>query len=603
MRNLQTSLVLALSTLSKLGFAAYTWPSPQYDALEALLYEGRTPGGSSLTSLVHPCKRRVGTLSLVPAEWLRFAFHDMATHNADDGTGGLDGSIVYELDRPENHSLGLNATLGDFENLPNKYVSRSDVIALGAVFAVATCGGPVIPFRGGRIDSFSPGGTGTPEPQHDLETLTEMFRKQGFTQSEMIKLVSCGHTMGGVRSADFPDLVPPGSNPNIPVIQDFDTTPAFDNHVVTEYLDGSTQNVLVTTGNTTMASDLRVFESDGNETMRSISEPDAFQSECRDVLGRMLEVVPRGVALTEEIALLPAKVRYAQLAIEKEKLVFKTSLRVTQPIGAALNNDRVVTLFWCDKRGSNADCRQNSRSAVHVRRTNEDPNLSPVTFNLGTRFISYDFVVPISSSQSISKFWFEVDEKNGERATKINNDGLDYPIDQDEVFFVPMLSTVEVFSNGTDEKIYINRNQVEGEAFHRSYNLVVGVRQDTNPERVYVDGFDSSVLGFPYAVNVTVDLTLDDARTPIEGYKFYTAKLESSGLQLTIDVNADVGGTKYKQDFVQTAVLDNTPYVAPATVSTGSSKPSSAGVRESWSVIAATLSAALSVLYCMDLLP
>ena len=25
----------------------------------------------------------------------------MATHNVDDGTGGLDGSIVYELGRPE----------------------------------------------------------------------------------------------------------------------------------------------------------------------------------------------------------------------------------------------------------------------------------------------------------------------------------------------------------------------------------------------------------------------------------------------------------------------------------------------------------------------
>jgi len=29
------------------------------------------------------------------------AFHDMATHNVDDGTGGLDGSIVYELGRAE----------------------------------------------------------------------------------------------------------------------------------------------------------------------------------------------------------------------------------------------------------------------------------------------------------------------------------------------------------------------------------------------------------------------------------------------------------------------------------------------------------------------
>lgn len=25
----------------------------------------------------------------------------MATHNVNNGTGGLDGSLVYELDRPE----------------------------------------------------------------------------------------------------------------------------------------------------------------------------------------------------------------------------------------------------------------------------------------------------------------------------------------------------------------------------------------------------------------------------------------------------------------------------------------------------------------------
>jgi hypothetical protein len=29
------------------------------------------------------------------------AYHDMATHDATTGTGGLDGSIVFELDRPE----------------------------------------------------------------------------------------------------------------------------------------------------------------------------------------------------------------------------------------------------------------------------------------------------------------------------------------------------------------------------------------------------------------------------------------------------------------------------------------------------------------------
>jgi len=37
---------------------------------------------------------------------------------------------------------------------------------------------------------------------------------------------------------------------------------------VTDYLKNKTQNVLVTSSNATMTSDLRVFESDGNSTMR-----------------------------------------------------------------------------------------------------------------------------------------------------------------------------------------------------------------------------------------------------------------------------------------------------------------------------------------------
>lgn len=33
-----------------------------------------------------------------PAEWLRTAFHDAASHDAAAGTGGIDGSIQYEVD-------------------------------------------------------------------------------------------------------------------------------------------------------------------------------------------------------------------------------------------------------------------------------------------------------------------------------------------------------------------------------------------------------------------------------------------------------------------------------------------------------------------------
>lgn len=109
--------------------------------------------------------------------------------------------------------------------------SGADVISIAAVFSVASCGGPIIPFRGGRIDTWKAGATGTPEPQQDIATHTQMFQRAGFNAQEMIKMVACGHTMGSVRSTDFPDMVPPGPNPAIPRFINFDTTPQFDNLV------------------------------------------------------------------------------------------------------------------------------------------------------------------------------------------------------------------------------------------------------------------------------------------------------------------------------------------------------------------------------------
>lgn len=36
---------------------------------------------------------------------LRLVFHDAGTFEIDEKTGGMNGSIVYELDRPENKGL------------------------------------------------------------------------------------------------------------------------------------------------------------------------------------------------------------------------------------------------------------------------------------------------------------------------------------------------------------------------------------------------------------------------------------------------------------------------------------------------------------------
>ncbi|TFK42304.1 L-ascorbate oxidase [Crucibulum laeve] len=576
--NLKLALVLCLSVFTDLSFG-YRWPSPQYDALEGYLYEGRRADGTSLAALVHPCRKRTGTLASIPAEWLRIAFHDMATHNVDDGTGGLDGSIAYELDRGENFGSGFNQTLSDFETFPNKYVSRADVIALGAVLAVSTCGGPIIPYRGGRVDVYTAGPTGVPEPQQDINTHTEMFRKQGFSQSEMIKLVACGHSFGGVRNTDFPQLVPADPSKSVN-IKNFDTTDNFDNVVVTQYLDGSTQNVLVVSDNKTMVSDLRVFASDGNSTMHSLASADTYNTECTSVLERMINTVAHGVTLTDEITLLPAKVTLAQLTIEQSKLVFKSSLRLTNPINGTINKNRTVRMLWCDRNGDSQDCKGNTRYAQSVNTVTESPDLSPVTLKLGLFFINYQFIVPIDSTASISKFWFEVDEHDGSKVTVYNNEGDNYVVDQDQVIFIPTMSKAEFRSNSTEAKVYTNRNS---ETFTKVYTFTAAVRDGVNPSRVYIDAQDDAFGDFLQPFNSTIDLTLNSTAGTVQGYKLYTGTVKDVGFQLMIDVHADTDGTTHTVNVPEVSNLDNTVLTAPATPSSQtSSGSSSSSSSSSW---------------------
>ncbi|KAG6859172.1 hypothetical protein C0991_001168, partial [Blastosporella zonata] len=106
------------------------------------------------------------------------------------------------------------------------------------------------------------------------------------------------------------------------------------------------------------------------------------------------------------------------------------------------------------------------------------------------------------------------------------------------------------------------------------------VREGSNPSRVYMDALDVAISGFPAPLNSTVDLQLNSSMTPIQGYSFYTATIQDSGYQLTLDIHSLLtNGTIYTEDFRQTSLLDNTPYVAPtnatSSTSTGTSASSS----------------------------
>lgn len=97
----------------------------------------------------------------------------------------------------------------------------------------------------------------------------------------------------------------------------FDTTRGtFDTRVVQEYVDGTGQRggALVTTDNITTRSDLRLYESDGNATMRALyARGGGFLDTCVDLMGRMINTVPSGVTLgspIQPLAIKPINVTY-----------------------------------------------------------------------------------------------------------------------------------------------------------------------------------------------------------------------------------------------------------------------------------------------------
>lgn len=162
-----------------------------------------------------------------------------------------------------------------------------------------------IKLRAGRVDAQGPGPTGVPGPADSLAFAATAFANAGFSQSDMIQAVACGHSLGSVHQVNFPEIVPASvvdEVSNKDGASPFDSTPAvFDNTVVTEYLTGAGKagGPLVVGNNVTTNSDLRIFSSDGNATMKALAP--AFEDKCFAIFERMLNTVPKTVTLSDII--------------------------------------------------------------------------------------------------------------------------------------------------------------------------------------------------------------------------------------------------------------------------------------------------------------
>ncbi|EEB89179.1 hypothetical protein MPER_12750 [Moniliophthora perniciosa FA553] len=470
----------------------------------------------------------------------------MANYDAEAEKGGLDGSIVYELHREQNKGVAMTSSLNDLVFFTSPATSLADTIAMGTVLAVASCGGPIIPFRAGRVDATSAGPETVPEPQEDLAAHTANFKRQGFSQQEMIGLVACGHSLGGVSRKDFPDII---HDPKVELVQ-FANTHQFDNKVVTDYLSGTTINPLVVGPNTTTNSDLRIFGSDGNSTMKNLASADNFSKTCATLYEKMINSVPKGTNLTEVIKPIEYKVLNPRLFPGKDgSLTFSTSLRLLTQ-----NPKRKITLHWTDRRNKGSVC--SATTGCSVPHTHGRSTLTTVLASkLGKgNMVVYGFEAKVNATTSMSNFWFEVDEGNGSKPIIVDNGGKRYRINQDVVLFDRSRSSLAF--GGSSTGLHRRGGGIGGPAPTLSYNIVVAARggKHSNITAITYEPGNSPSNFKPIIKHTT--LLPDSKLPPMAGFTFYSATVTYGNASLThLDIVGDVCGKKYKQKFIDAADL------------------------------------------------
>ncbi|KAJ7188844.1 heme peroxidase [Mycena filopes] len=498
---------------------AYIWPSPRLDALELFRWDQEKSG---LLGVIQPCNFFLfdgGSSSgrSDASDWIRTSYHDMATFNISDGTGGLDASIRFpeEQGRPEDVGDGFKNTLSVLINHSTRYISMADVLVLGAIMAIENCGGPEIAFRGGRVDAVAPNKPGVPEPQQDLDSHISAFARQGFTKTEMIGLVACGHTFGGVQHATFPDSVPElNDTTNTQSVSHFDTTfVTFDNNVATEYISGTTQNPLVVGLNDTTNSDKRIFSSDGNATMRAFAKSaDHFSSTCADLFARMFDTVPRGVKLTEVITPLPIKPDNLKfdLALDGKTIGFTGQVRFWD---LPENTTQKVRLLWDDRRKSTSSSKS-SKPKNNATLILSGVSPSGVRHTVGW----YDTpILTLDAAAGITNMRFAVDGRVEDQG------GVGFAVQDDLIW-------------SRESCVYTNTSITSG-------RFTIAVRNTLSPTRVYLERPSRDNISRPIILELELAPVPPSAlKSNSSYYNLWSGVVNNTFTAFTI--GAEVGGVK-----------------------------------------------------------
>ncbi|KZV88224.1 heme peroxidase [Exidia glandulosa HHB12029] len=472
---------------------AYTWPSPRLDVLEGMRWDQLGYSSFEPALFVTPCDRYThptekgskGVRSNA-ADWVRAAYHDMATYNVETGLGGLDASIRFgaEQSRPENPGSGFNNTIQFIAGALGRHFSLADGLALLVPMAVENCGGPEIDFRGGRVDATEPNAAGVPEPDQDIETHTAAFKRQGFSPTEMIGLVACGHSFGSVQSSNFPDVVKQNeTDPTSETGVAFDSTmTTFDNAVAAQYINGTTTNPLVAGLNATKNSDSRIFSSDRNATMAAFARnPAHFAATCKHLFERMINTVPKSVHLTEVIRPLPVKPVEMRLTYRKDgTIALSGDVRL---FNVSENDKRTVDIVWKDSLGqSNAVHRAAMPHTAAMKGSAQASKIQ--NFWYGNR----TFLATVEPERGFGAFHFEVDGHDGLEARIEDQGGLGFALPTDAVMISEETceenTHVAVRANAGVQRVFLEIDQFtedsQGSAAPLIVDLVPSGKADKN---------------------------------------------------------------------------------------------------------------------------
>ncbi|KAI9650787.1 hypothetical protein NHQ30_000818 [Ciborinia camelliae] len=508
--------------------ADFTWPS-EYDRLDDILYLQHGWLGYGFRDGVTPCSfSSAGGGRQTAAEWIRTAYHDMATHDVETGLGGLDASIAYELGRAENPGDAFNGTFGFLDGYHSIKASMADLIAMSVVVASVSCGGLDVPYRGGRVDATGAGVSGVPEPQQDLATHTAIFAKQGFNTSEMITMVACGHVLGGVHGVDFPQIT--GDDTNFP---HFDSThDQFINTIVTEYLEDNSTDVLVMGKNDTFNSDKRIFGADNNKTMKALAEPTYFQKQCSDIFARMIDTVPAAVTLSDVM-----------------------TPREVKPWGITLTLGANNTLAFAGHIRVRTTGQDDSKLSLSIKYRNRDSSTSTVlaatreTYQDGQSygfnreiFTWYSFSTELSASSGVSSFDVILHTTGAADQTNTNN-GNGFPVSDAILFQSAQSCSPQIAVNAAGQ-----------------YNLTMtaAVRADRASELVAFDWvYKRSTPGIDINQLEVQRTIMEKTSAEIDGYYLFSATktIDTTQYQTTLDLVLGEGKDVTKVEYIVTAGL------------------------------------------------